>query len=251
MSQAEFDIETIFDDDYLHFYADRLADERSDAEAEAIWHLLDLKPGLRVLDLACGHGRIANRLAARGCQVTGLDATPLFLDLARREAAARGVAVEYVSGDMRELPWRHEFDRVVNWFTAFGYFDDDGNREVLRQIHRVLRPGGRLVLDLQNRDRLLGALHPDRVIDLGDDLMIDRSTMNLPTGRLDTERIILRGGRQRRTRYSIRLFTLTELRDWLVAADFTNINGYGDGSDPLTLASIRMRVTADTPAHGG
>jgi 2-polyprenyl-3-methyl-5-hydroxy-6-metoxy-1,4-benzoquinol methylase len=49
---------------------------------------------MEVLGLACGHGRIANRLAARGCRVTGLDATPLFLDLACRDATDRGVAVE-------------------------------------------------------------------------------------------------------------------------------------------------------------
>jgi 2-polyprenyl-3-methyl-5-hydroxy-6-metoxy-1,4-benzoquinol methylase len=48
---------------------------------------------MEVLDLACGHGRIANRLTQRG-----LDATPLFLEQARRDAAARGVEVDYVSG---------------------------------------------------------------------------------------------------------------------------------------------------------
>ena len=51
---------------------------------------------MEVLDLACGHGRIANRLAQRGAQVTGLDATPLFLEQARRDAAERGVEVDYV-----------------------------------------------------------------------------------------------------------------------------------------------------------
>jgi 2-polyprenyl-3-methyl-5-hydroxy-6-metoxy-1,4-benzoquinol methylase len=53
---------------------------------------------MEVLDLACGHGRIANRLTQRGARVTGLDATPLFLEQARRDAAARGVEVDYVSG---------------------------------------------------------------------------------------------------------------------------------------------------------
>ena len=67
--------------------------------------LLDLEPGMEVLDLACGHGRIANRLTQRGARVTGLDATPLFLEHARRDAAERGVEVDYVAGDMRSLPW--------------------------------------------------------------------------------------------------------------------------------------------------
>lgn len=112
MADQKFD--GVFDEDYLYFYADRLSDERSDAETDLIWRLLRLRPGWDVLDLACGHGRIANRLAARGCRVTGLDATPLFLERARRDAEKRGVTVDYVDGDMRELPWTGRFDAVVN-----------------------------------------------------------------------------------------------------------------------------------------
>ena len=110
-----FDTEGLFDDDYLYFYATRdPGRELSDAETELIWRLLELEPGMAVLDLACGHGRIANRLAARGAAVTGLDVTPRFLELAREDAATRGVEVEYVQGDMRSLPWTERFDRVVN-----------------------------------------------------------------------------------------------------------------------------------------
>ncbi|HEY6739260.1 MAG TPA: methyltransferase domain-containing protein, partial [Actinopolymorphaceae bacterium] len=101
----DFDVEGVFDEDYLYFYADRVDDARSEADVDLIWRVLGLEPGMRVLDLACGHGRIANRLAARGCVVTGLDRTALFLDRAREDAARRGVEVEYVLGDMRELPW--------------------------------------------------------------------------------------------------------------------------------------------------
>ena len=104
MTAPRFDTEAIFDDDYLYFFAEAL-EERADEETDLIWRLLGLEPGMDVLDLACGHGRIANRLAERGARVTGLDRTPLFLEVARRDAAARGVEVDYVEGDMRELPW--------------------------------------------------------------------------------------------------------------------------------------------------
>ena len=113
MSVPDFDAQGVFDDDYLYFFADGLA-ERSDAETDLIWRLLDLQPGMEVLDLACGHGRIANRLAERGCNVTGLDATALFLQRARADADALGVTVDYVHADMRDLPWRDRFDRIVN-----------------------------------------------------------------------------------------------------------------------------------------
>jgi cyclopropane fatty-acyl-phospholipid synthase-like methyltransferase len=62
----QFAFERVFDpDDYLYFYSLRLTPERNDQDAERVWRLLDLAPGMTVLDLACGHGRIANRLAER------------------------------------------------------------------------------------------------------------------------------------------------------------------------------------------
>lgn len=245
MDQPAFDAEALFDEDYLYFYKVLLSDTHSDAEAELIWRLLDLQPGMQVLDLACGHGRIANRLAARGCLMTGLDATPLFLDHARSDAAAHAVAVDYVQGDMRALPWTQRFDRVVNWFTAFGYFDDPDNRQVLTQIARVLKPGGRVVFDLMNRDWLVREFQPDRLAAEHDgDLIFDRSRIDPLTSRVLTERIVLRAGHIRRIPFFVRLFTFTELRDWLLAAGFASINGYGEDATPLSLTSRRMIVTA-------
>lgn len=245
MGEPAFDAEGLFDEDYLYFYEEVLSDARSDAETELIWRLLDLRPGMRVLDLACGHGRIASRLAVRGCRVTGLDATRLFLDRARRDAAARGVAVDFVDGDMRSLPWTEHFDRVVNWFTAFGYFDDTGNRQVLTQIAQVLKPGGRVAFDLMSRDWLVREFQPDRVAaERNGDLMIDRSQLDPLTSRVVTERIVLRGGRTRRIPFFVRLFTFTELRDWLAAAGFTDVDGYGEDAGRLSPTSRRMIVTA-------
>jgi 2-polyprenyl-3-methyl-5-hydroxy-6-metoxy-1,4-benzoquinol methylase len=245
MENTDFDTEGVFDEDYLHFYGDLLDEDRNDGDADLIWRLLDLEPGMRVLDLACGHGRIANRLAARGVEVTGLDVTPLFLELARRDAAERGVHVEYVQGDMRDLPWHGRFDRVVCWFTAFGYFDDPGNKLVLRQMAGALVPGGRALIDLNNRDWILRAFVPDRVYEHGDDLMIDRSELRMATNTIHTERIIVRGGKVRRTRYSVRLFTYTELRDWVLEAGFREVHGYGEAGTELSIGSRRLAVVAE------
>jgi SAM-dependent methyltransferase len=169
----------------------------------------------------------------------------LFLDHARRDAADRGVTVDYVHGDMRALPWTQRFDRVVNWFTAFGYFDDAGNRQVLTQIARVLKPGGQVVFDLMNRDWLAREFQPDRLAAERDgDVMIDRSRLDPLTSRVLTERIVLRAGRMRRFPFFVRLFTFTEIRDWLLAVGFANVDGYGDDAAPFSMTSRRMVVTA-------
>jgi SAM-dependent methyltransferase len=244
MGEVVFDADGLFNEDYLYFYEGAL-EARSDAETDLIWRLLEMEPGMRVLDLACGHGRIANRLAMRGCRVTGLDATALFLDLARRDATVRGVDVEYVEGDMRSLPWTRAFDRVVNWFTAFGYFDDGGNREVLGQIARVLQPGGRVAMDLINRDWLVQNFHPERIAGERDgDLMVDRHRIDPLTSRLVTDRFIVRSGRVRHVPYFVRLWTFTELRDWLMGVGFSAVDGYGEEGSPLSHGSRRLVVVA-------
>ena len=233
-----------FGEDYLHFYESFLTDELSETQTERIWRLLGLEPGVEVLDVPCGHGRIANRLAARGARVTGLDADALFLDRARADAAAGGVEVEYVEGDMRTLPWEERFDLVLNWFTSFGYFDDDGNRAWVREARKALRPGGRLVLDLWNRDAMSGVWLPVTMNERDGDLLIDRHHFDVLTGRAETDRVLVRDGRVRTVRFSVRCFTFTELRDWLLDAGFTGVAGSGPEGEPLTLQVRRMMVVA-------
>lgn len=244
VNEPVFDIAEVFDEDYLYFYADLLGDEASDAQVETIWRLLELEPGMDVLDLACGHGRIANRLAARGARVTGLDATALFLELARRDAAEREVDVEYVEGDMRALPWESRFDRVISWFTSFGYFGDDDNRSVLRRAQRALRPGGRLLLENNNLAELLPRWQAAVVVERDGDFSIDRSRFDPTTGRATTERVLVRGGRTRRFSFSVRTFIAVELRDWLIDAGFVDVDFYDGEGEPLTARGRRMITVA-------
>jgi SAM-dependent methyltransferase len=246
LSDPEFAVGEFFDDDYLYFYADRLNDRVNEEEAGFIWDFFGLRPGLDVLDVPCGHGRISNRLAARGGTVTGLDSSRGFLAHARRAAAALGVRVDYVEGDMRSLPdhWNGRFDRVLVWFSSLGYFDDAGNRQCLSEIHDALKPGGRVLIDLHNRDWILRNYQADRVLRKNGDLLIDRSTFDLVNSRTLIERTIVRAGSTRTFPYFVRLFTPSEIRDWLRAAGFSSVDVYGDGGGDLTLDSHRLLVCA-------
>jgi SAM-dependent methyltransferase len=197
----------------------------------------------------CGHGELANRLAARGCRVTGLDSSAVFLDRARADAAAAGVRVEYVAGDMRQLPWAGLFDRVINWSTAFGYFDDTANRAVLDGIVRVLRPGGQLAMDLDNLTRFLASYSPSRVVAAREDgdMLVDRYHLDALTGRFEAERTVIRSGRTRRVNFVKRLFGFPELRDWLLDAGFMTVAGHGEDAQPLTADHLRMVIVAGLP----
>jgi len=255
-----FDAAAMYDEDYLYFFAAPAglsefavhgpvvpgAGLAGEAAAELAWRLGDLQPGMSVLDLACGHGELASRLAARGCRVTGLDSSAVFLDRARAGAAAAGVSVEYVAGDMRQLPWAGRFDRVVNWSTAFGYFDDAANRAVLDGIVRALRPGGRLAMDLDNLTTFLASYCPSRVVAAREngDMLVDRYHLDALTGRFEAERTVIRSGQARRVKFVKRLFGFPELRDWLLAAGFTAVTGYGEDGQPLTADHKRMVIVA-------
>ncbi|MES1021672.1 class I SAM-dependent methyltransferase [Gloeocapsa sp. BRSZ] len=241
---SEFDFTAVFSEDYLYFYEPHLTPERSEREVNLIWRLLSLQPEMMVLDLACGHGRIANLLAQRGCSVTGLDATALFLEKARQDAQAAKVKVEYVQGDMRSLPWTEHFDCIINWFTAFGYFDDEGNSRVLTEAYRVLKPGGKLLIELPNLYRILKEFCANSVTDRNNNYLIDRTRFDLFTNRTYTERTVIRDGQVRRMNYFVRHFTFTELRDWLLQIGFQEVQGYGNDGEPLTLDSRRMIVLA-------
>lgn len=145
--------EGYFDEAFLKIYRALLPDDEAEDEAEAVMAALDLEPGARLLDLACGWGRHAIPLARSGCEVTGLDLSEVLLDAARAAGDAAGVPVEWVQGDMRDPPVRGSFDAVVSLFSSFGYSaSDEDDLAVLRSVRRLLRPGGRLLLETMHRD---------------------------------------------------------------------------------------------------
>ena len=244
---ARFDFEATFGEDYLRFYLPRLTEERNLAETNEIIDTLELRPGERVLDVPCGHGRITNLLAARGLEATGVDVSALFLDKARNDASSAGVTVSYERGDMRQLPVDGPFDAIVCWFTSFGYFDDDENRQVLREFRRVLRPGGRLLVETIHRDWFVRNFTPSPfagVEQVGEDMSLDRTTFDPEFGGIHTERILLRDGRVTTHVFSVRLPTVPELRQWLAEAGFNAAYFRGRSGAVLDLSSQRLVVLA-------
>jgi len=109
----------------------------ADGLIEPLLHAAGVKPGLRVLDLCCGQGNVAEVLVTRDCQVTGLDFSPAMLRLARH----RVPAAEFIEGDAQDLPFREsEFDIVVS---NVGICHVPDQHRALAEAKRVLRPGGR------------------------------------------------------------------------------------------------------------
>ncbi|OGL40574.1 hypothetical protein A3J32_03125 [Candidatus Saccharibacteria bacterium RIFCSPLOWO2_02_FULL_46_7] len=134
----------------------RISAEQTAKDTAFIVKSLNLKKGAKLLDLGCGHGRHTIALAEHGYAVTGLDYSPDFIEIARKEAKAKVVSAQFVQQDMREITYETEFDAVINFFSSFGYFkNDEDNQLVLRKISKALKPGGILLIDLNSLGRTL------------------------------------------------------------------------------------------------
>ncbi len=103
-------------------------------------HLAGIEPGVRVLDVACGTGDLAFRAAAAGARVAGLDLTLRMVVLARRKPGADRMA--WLVGDIGQLPVRSGTVDVIT--TGYGLRNVPELPRALAELHRVLRPAGRL-----------------------------------------------------------------------------------------------------------
>lgn len=247
LEDNKFDFDSVFEaDDYLYFYRESLTEERSQAEVDGLVELIGLEGSMKILDLACGFGRHANRLAALGHEVTGIDLFSEFLDIAHAEAEEKNLVVSYLQGDMRELNYQSEFDRILLLFTAFGYFDDETNLLVLKNIHRALKQGGLFVFDLPNRDTFLKHMQPCITTEIGEDLMLDRISFNPLVGRSNNRRVVILNGVRKEKPYSLRLYNANEIAELLIAADFKNLRFYGTwNGEPVVIDSRKLIIVAE------
>jgi len=243
-----------FNEDYMrfHLHGGEGALERAPAECDFVVSALELHPGARILDLCCGQGRHSIELARRGYIVTGLDLSDYLLRLARERAERENAGADFVHGDMRDLSWKDEFDAVVNLWTAFGYLETEAEDErVLRAIHGTLRPGGRLLMDLMNRERMGGEHSTDwqKWDEYDGCLILENHHWNVLSARETTVRTIIEpDGRRRETGYVLRMYAHPEIAAMLSRAGLEWRHTYGDydGSD-YAVNSRRMLVVARKP----
>lgn len=107
---------------------------------------------LRVLDLACGTGNVAQILAGRGCEVVGVDLSEGMVEAARRKAARRDLPIRYYVQDAAELELPGPpFDLCVCLFDSLNYILEPARiARAMERVHAHLRPGGLFIFDINS-----------------------------------------------------------------------------------------------------
>jgi SAM-dependent methyltransferase len=239
----------VFEGTYDRFTFHRFTPELNLKEAEFIRTALQLRRGEEVLDLACGFGRHALILARKGIRITGIDITDRYLEMAREKAG--DLPVEFHRIDLRQLDWQERFDAVFSYFTSFGFYDDETNFDILRRVARALRPGGRFLLDVANREIMLKDEQPGRDPLEFEEGGIGYVVINAASFELETSTVHahlkLYGGPDgpEEMRFSVRLYTLAELRWLLSRVGLEIVKAFGDAdASPYSAESPRLAVVA-------
>ncbi len=240
-----------FDDLYLRVYQPLEAPEKVRQEVDFIVKALDLPAGAKVLDLCCGQGRHSLELARRGFQVVGVDLSEALLYAARKRAESEGLNVTFLHCDMREIDFADDFDAVINMFTSFGYLESEAEDEkVLGKVAQALKSGGKFLMDVVNRDRLVRDFQA-REWHAADEgwLVLEERTFDHLSGRMETRWVcVARDGVRYERLSSVRLYTASELRTMLERAGLkvTKLFGDYDGS-PYSWDSQRLIIVACKP----
>jgi SAM-dependent methyltransferase len=227
---GELEQGSFFDDPlYLRTVRAERTDAASTEEALAAARLVECKPGALILDAGCGNGRHALPLARAGYRLVAFDRSALLLAAGRRSAGGARWP-RFVRGSYASLPFRTgRFDAILSLGTALGYLGERGDQRALCEFHRVLVPGGRLVIETLHREELEARLVADeeRALPGGATLRLER--------RFDPRHGILHETQRLRddaswgpTRsYDMRVYGVGELGSMLRRARFGQVESYG------------------------
>ena len=219
-------------DDFWETMESMMFDEQrwdaAPAEVDQALALLGIEPGAAVLDLCCGVGRHSLELARRGYRVTGVDRTTSYLEKARSQAAEEELAIEFVLDDMRRFCRPDSFDAAIMMYTSFGYFDDPAqNRQVLLNIRRSLRDGGKLTIDIMGKEILARIFRARDWREQDGTILLEERRVTEDWNRVQSRWILLQGTIRHEATITHWIYSATELGALLQGCGFRSVDHYG------------------------
>jgi len=247
----------IFDEIYLTTDARSVCDDDvTRREIDILLELIPLSPEQEILDLCGGHGRHSMELGRRGYNhCTVFDFSRFLIDRGRKEADRLGREITFLEGDARKTGLPPErFDRVLVLGSSLGYIPSpDGDRDILAEAMRLLKRGGRLLLDIVNGATLRSRFHPFAWHEVGEDVVVCRNR-SLEGDIVTTREMVLskKSGLMKDSRYSLRIYEPDSMRLLLSGLGFDGIDVIDDFSPfqkkgDFGFMNFRMIVTAAKP----
>ena len=226
---------TIFNSFYLKTDGDVVDDINiTRKEIDLFVEFLGLSGGEKILDLCCGQGRHAFELARRGFQhVEALDRSHYLVQKAKVQSKNEGLFVPFHEGDARKLPYPTDyFDVVLILGNSFGYFETiQDDLRVLKEISRVLKPGGRLLIDVADGEFLKRNYQPRSWEWIDNKYFVCRErSLSLDEQRLISREVIVHVNKGVIVDqfYAERLYTRESAEGLLSAAGFSELQFHGD-----------------------
>jgi len=225
---------TWWQDFFDHRYSLDLAQfpnaDETQREVAGLTSILELGGQQRIADVCCGYGRHLLPLAQQGHTVFGVDIAPMMLAKARQWLEEVGVEAVILRADARQLPFADDsLDVVLNLFNSFGYCQSEAqNQRILTESARVLRPGGKFLLETRNRPhQIMFAPHYLAMETADGQRFILRCRYDRADHRLISE---WRQGEDGPVvhRASIRLYGIDELDEMMAQAGLRKTAIYGD-----------------------
>ncbi len=237
---------------YLKFWPSQVRFKPTQIKQEVafIKRVLKLPKEAKILDLCCGQGRHLIPLTKADYQMTGLDLSKNALKILRKDLNKNKLKARFIRSDMRKIPFENEFDAVINMFTSFGYLENDNEDfKVLKAVSNALKPGGKFLIDFANPGRILANYQLKSWLKEGDSFILQENHYDFRGHRNIVKQQIFDGkGKWYKNSYSIRLYTLVEMKKLLgrvglkVIRVFGNTHSnfkYTNNSNRLVILSVK------------
>jgi len=226
---------TMFDEVYLLTDARSVcSDEITRREVDIICELVPIRVDHRILDLCGGHGRHSFELCARGfTECTLVDYSQYLIACAEQHASECHYPIEVIRSDARDTGLPSEsFNHVFILGNSLGYIQmPSADSQILSEAYRVLRPGGRLLVDVADGEAIRISFNPNAWHEIGTDIVVCRQR-ELHGNTINAREMVLsrQKGFIRDKTYAVRLYDPKTITELFEDTGFKRVSVYTDFS---------------------
>ena len=243
--------DNFFDDIFANLLLERNNQEELAKTTNFLIKELNLTQGNTVFDQCCGSGDLACELAKKGINVIGVDLCKTYINRGIKKAEQENLKVDFQVKDALNFVTLKPCDAVLNWYTSFGYSDDDNiNLKMLNCAYKSLKRGGYFILEYTNPAYIFQNFQEQKFFiqqfNNNKLTILKESQVDLERGMfISTWTYIFPDGSQEIKTGESRIYFAKDLKDMLLKCGFNNIQFMGDiDGNKLTKNSPRSIAIA-------